>query len=606
MLVHPKSEWNVSQVECDENGRLLCAYVSTSSHKYVVCNIYAPNEDSEAFFNSMIEMIDLFPEQEKLILGGDFNLVMDPQLDRNGSSANHKRALMVLNEYMERNNMCDIWRIRNATSRRYTWHRATREGGRGLGASRIDMFLVGEGIADTVMDCRIDTGRLTDHSLIFMAFKVDQYIRGKRVWKFNNQLLFDRKFCEGMKEVIDYTMEVCRRLDANERWETLKMEIGAYSMAYAKEQAKVRREVHDVMSKLKEELQEDLINNPGNEQIAANLTKVQLDMDREARLKAEGAIFRSRCRYVKEGEKCTSYFLSLEKKRYMEKNMTTVVCSDGTITSCQKRILQEQTKFYKDLYTRDTDIRFALTPEKHETVLDQLQKDSLDQELTPAELYDAVMMLRGNKVPGLDGLTVEFYRYFWKALSKPLFEMCMLSVERNLLPKSVRSGLISLLPKKNKDTRYVKNMRPLTLLNNDYKILAKALDNRLRTVLPGLIHVDQTGFIKGRKIVHNIRKSLDIIEYTKKNRIPGVILSIDMEKCFDRLEHTAIIGSLKYFNFGPKYIQWIRMIYQNFQICTQNFGICSRMWTKERGTNQGDPLSPGLYVLNTEIMANKL
>ena len=93
---------------------------------------------------------------------------------------------------------------------------------------------------------------------------------------------------------------------------------------------------------------------------------------------------------------------------------------------------------------------------------------------------------------------------------------------------------------------------PLILLNNDYKTLAKAIDNWFREVLPELISADQTGFVKGRKISHNVRKSLDIIDYSITEKLPMLILSIDMEKCFDRLEHKAIMASLEYFNFGKK------------------------------------------------------
>ena len=149
-------------------------------------------------------------------------------------------------------------------------------------------------------------------------------------------------------------------------------------------------------------------------------------------------------------------------------------------------------------------------------------------------------------------------------------------------------------------------MCPLTLLNNDYKILAKLLDNRLRETLPSIIQCDQTGFIRGRKISHNVRKSLDVIDYVNKHKMPGLILSIDMEKCFDRLEYTAIFESLRYFNFGEHFIRWIQLFYTNFQICTQNFGILSHFWEKGRGCQQGCPLSPGLYLLTAEILANKL
>ena len=79
-----------------------------------------------------------------------------------------------------------------------------------------------------------------------------------------------------------------------------------------------------------------------------------------------------------------------------------------------------------------------------------------------------------------------------------------------------------------------------------------------------------------------------------------------MEKCFDRVEHTAIIASLQYFNLGQQFIDWVKLFYSDFMICTQNFGVLSDYWVKTRGLNQGCPLSQGLYLLMAEIMANKL
>ena len=85
-----------------------------------------------------------------------------------------------------------------------------------------------------------------------------------------------------------------------------------------------------------------------------------------------------------------------------------------------------------------------------------------------------------------------------------------------------------------------------------------------------------------------------------------MILSINMEKCFDRLEHRALFESLKYFNFGDQFVQWAKLFYTGFSICTQNFGVLSPFWVKGWGVNQGCPLSLGLYLLMAEIMANKL
>ena len=130
-------------------------------------------------------------------------------------------------------------------------------------------------------------------------------------------------------------------------------------------------------------------------------------------------------------------------------------------------------------------------------------------------------------------------------------------------------------------------MRPLTLLNSQYKIIAKIFDNRLRTVLPCLISEDQTGFLSRHTISTNIKKSLDFIEYTSRGNVPALIMSIDIEKCFDKIDYSAALGALEYFNFGPFFMTGISLFFNQFQVCTQNFGHLSSFFVKSRSVNQG-------------------
>ena len=286
--------------------------------------------------------------------------------------------------------------------------------------------------------------------------------------------------------------------------------------------------------------------------------------------------------------------------------MKTIITEAGKHIMEQKAILDEQTKFYKNLYTKNPKVKFALVRSEEEPYLMEEDKLSCEGDLTEDELFDGLMTLRSNKCPGGDGLTNEFYRKFFKKLATPLKLMAHHAFENELLPLSTWRGIIFLLLKKSKDSRYVKNMRSLTLINGDYKIIAKALDNRLRTVLPKLIKSDQTGFMKGRRIGWNLRKLLDIIEYTRRANIPAVILSVDMEKCFDMISYSAIFGALKYFNFGVRFTRWVKLFYTDFQVCTQNFGYFSEYFSKTRSTNQGCIILPSIFLLISEILANKL
>ena len=122
------------------------------------------------------------------------------------------------------------------------------------------------------------------------------------------------------------------------------------------------------------------------------------------------------------------------------------------------------------------------------------------------------------------------------------------------LCNSQYEGVTTLLPKPGKDPLYASNYRPITLLNCDYKIFSKVINNKLIPFLPKLIHYDQNGFIKGRSIGDNIRLIFDIIEYAKTKNVPGAVLSIDLYKAFDSLNWPFIFAALKC-DFGKSIIE---------------------------------------------------
>ena len=153
---------------------------------------------------------------------------------------------------------------------------------------------------------------------------------------------------------------------------------------------------------------------------------------------------------------------------------------------------------------------------------------------------------------------------------------------------------------------FIKNWRPLTLLNCDYKLAAKAIANRLKVFLPNLINNDQTGFIKGRFIGENIRLMDSIICYAKEKNIPGLLLFLDFEKAFDTIEWPFIRKTLEFFGFGPGIIKWLNLFYQSSESCVLNNGWASDFFKIQRGVRQGCPLSPYLFVLSAEVLAKAI
>ena len=175
-------------------------------------------------------------------------------------------------------------------------------------------------------------------------------------------------------------------------------------------------------------------------------------------------------------------------------------------------------------------------------------------------------------------------------------------MQKNRLNATARRGLVSLIPKKKSGIK-VEDYRPITLLCYDYKILAKAISNRMDMVLPDIINPEQVGFMKNRSIFNNLRTMMEVVSYLNKKNLPGVIAIVDFSKCFDRIEYEAIKGAFKFFEFPESFIKWLFLLFNQFSFCTQNNGFTSEYISKGRGVNQGCPASPGAYTVTSAVMA---
>ena len=328
ILLNPKKSIEIINNVHDSEGRIICSTLKIDNKVYVICNIYAPNHDDAAFFEDVIKTIENTKRYDAIILGGDFNLVMNPKIDRNESDSNHCKAHDVLSEYIDRIQICHAWRIQHPEERKYTWHRWSAHK---PSCSRIDMLLIPLGLMDSVTKCNIENGIMSDHSVISIEIKTDNYVRGPGVWKFNNKMLADEIFCNKLITQIQVAEKNGQYLNPNDCWENLKMEVGMFCKDYAKQKAKRRRSRVDELHDLKNRLEQDALRNPTCKDIVNSMYKVNACINEMSIEETERSIFRSNCKYAKDGEKCTAYFMSLEKKRYMEKNMKGVFLNYGSV-----------------------------------------------------------------------------------------------------------------------------------------------------------------------------------------------------------------------------------------------------------------------------------
>ena len=190
-------------------------------------------------------------------------------------------------------------------------------------------------------------------------------------------------------------------------------------------------------------------------------------------------------------ERNTRYFYALEKRNFEKKTTSKLKLPNGSFTTDQSEILQEQMHFYKALYTpnnhessvaANSDLRLIFS--ENITPLENEDKLSCERKVTQAECLKALKDFKNEKSPVTDGLQAEFYKYFWTELHPDMIRSFNFAYDNGSLSISQRRGIITLIPKPNKDTTLLDNLRPISLLNTDYKILTKVIAKRLEKVLP--------------------------------------------------------------------------------------------------------------------------
>ena len=156
--------------------------------------------------------------------------------------------------------------------------------------------------------------------------------------------------------------------------------------------------------------------------------------------------------------------------------------------------------------------------------------------------------------------------------------------------------------KKDRDKKPIKNWRPISLLNIDTKLIFKVLPERLKNVLHSLISSDQIANVKGRFISEGVRLISDVLEICDKLQIKDFLMTVDIGKAFDSINHCFLIKVLEKYGFEKDFIKWIKILLQNQESYIVNRGTTTNYFKLEKDARQGDPISAYLFIIVLEIV----
>lgn len=281
--------------------------------------------------------------------------------------------------------------------------------------------------------------------------------------------------------------------------------------------------------------------------------------------------------------------------------MATITQSDGScLTDHEHKAGALWASFKERLGTSEfTAIQYNLA-----SLFQHMQLSPMEDLDSPFSMEEIIAVLKDmprDHAPGPDGFNGMFIKKCWNIIKDDFVRLCKDFESGDLDISSINGSLITLIPK-NDSPQSVNDYRPISLLKYSVKFLTKLLANRLQRVILSVIHENQYGFIKGRTIQDCLAWAYQFLHICHKPKKEIVILTLDFEKAFDKVEHEVILQVLAHKGFPTKWVDWMRCILTSGSSSVLLNGIPGKSFQCKRDVRQGDPLSPFLFVMAADLL----
>lgn len=589
----------------DRDGRYVIVTGEINSTPVTLVNIYGPNFDNPSFFQKVFSLIpDL--SLTSLIIGADLNCAIDPYLDRSSTQrAPPSKTRDFLKSYINNSNICDLWRMFNPSGRDYSFHSSVHNV-----YTRIDYFLVDKKLIPYILSTKYHNILISDHSPVTFCIDLNNTSSPNPTWRLDPQLLSDPAFKAYLSREIKTFFDINNtpNISPSLLWETFKAYLRGCVISFKGQRNKQNKIMLQEIEKELHQLDNENATSPSSN-THKKILKLRYKYNQIISQRLSTKFMYIKQRYFEFGDKPHKLLARQLRKIENDRSIHKIKSDSGVPLTLPKDINDRFKQFYEKLYSsknnEDPACIEAFLNKCNLPILTQEDRDFLGADITVEEINKTIKSLKTGKTPGPDGIPAEIYKNF-KELTPFMHNMFTQSQEEGLLPPSLYDAIITVIPKKGKDPEEVGGYRPISLINVDQKILAKTLANRLNTLLGKLIATDQTGFVPERSAFSNLRRLFNILYSSHTSKTDLVVMSLDAEKAFDQVQWPYLFAVLKKFDMGDAFIAWIKTLYKNpkAQILTNK--TLSSPFQLQRGTRQGCPLSPLLFALVIEPLAETI
>lgn len=312
--------------------------------------------------------------------------------------------------------------------------------------------------------------------------------------------------------------------------------------------------------------------------------------------------------WLRSGDQNTKFFHAVTKNRRAQNRILSLIDGEGKEWYAEEDLGRVAEGHFRNLHSSE-DMGITLPFwEEIPSIVTAAQNAKLMMSVTIEEIKEAVFDINPNKCPGPDGMTGHFFQQFWETMSSEITEMVTSFFTTGKLEEDINKTNICLIPKK-LSAKSLDEFRPISLCNVAYKVVSKLLSKRLKKILPSIITETQAAFVEERLISDNILIAHELLHALNSNNRCSrehIAIKTDLSKAFDRVEWVFLEKAMRTLGFSE---DWCNLIMECVTSVEYQVLINGNPYgdiRPTRGIRQGDPLSPYLFVICTEMLVQRL